>query len=111
MDKQKNVNSEEALSYHIILRRCNEIANQPRFSIMFLLYIHRNVGFTELQRLLELTPGNLDHHLRKLTKLGYVSIRKTISWRPLSIVEITNEGSEVFRSYIEILRKLLDTVD
>jgi DNA-binding transcriptional ArsR family regulator len=53
----------------------------PYLTIMLLLYLHKKVGFTELQKLLQLTPGNLDHHLRKLTQAGYIKTTKTLSWR------------------------------
>ena len=108
---EKKMENDELVSHHIILRKNEELAKQPRFSIMFFLYIHRSVGFTELYKLLELTPGNLDHHLNKLRKNGYVIIRKTISWRPLNIVEITEEGADAFRIYIQSLKKLLKTIE
>lgn len=108
---EKNRELEDLVSHHITLRKSDALARQPRFSIMFFLYIHRSVGFTELYKLLELTPGNLDHHLKKLKKMGYISIRKAISWRPLTIVEITKEGAVAFRIYVLTLKKLLKTIE
>jgi DNA-binding MarR family transcriptional regulator len=84
---------------------------QPRFSIMYLLFLRRRVGFTELRKLLDLSPGNLDHHLRKLEEKGLVKNRRTISWRPLIIVEITNEGSESFREYAMHLKTMLSNIE
>jgi DNA-binding MarR family transcriptional regulator len=81
-----------------------------RLTIMLLLYLHKKVGFTELQKLLQLTPGNLDHHLRKLEQVGYIKTRKKLSWRPLIVVEITREGAEALRDYAITLRKLLETI-
>ena len=83
---------------------------QPRFTIMFLLYIHRKIGFTELGKLLQLTPGNLDYHIRKLKEAKLVQDRKIISWRPLVVIEITHEGTQAFREYTIQLRKLLETI-
>ncbi len=111
MDQSRDTEEATLVSYHITLRENEDIAKQPRFSILFLLYLNRSVGFSELQRLLKLTPGNLDYHLRKLKKLGYVSIRKVISWRPLTIVEITSEGTNVFKTYVTTLRKLLENIE
>ncbi|MBN2334794.1 transcriptional regulator [Candidatus Bathyarchaeota archaeon] len=77
---------------------------------MFLLYLHRRVGFTELQRLLGVTPGNLDHHLRKLVEAGYVKTSHVLDWRPLKVVEITSVGAEAFRDYAAGMRELLEQI-
>ncbi|OLS21941.1 MAG: hypothetical protein ThorAB25_26200 [Candidatus Thorarchaeota archaeon AB_25] len=81
--------------------------SQPRFSIMYLLFLKRRIGFIELKHLLGLTPGNLDHHIRKLEEIRLVHSRRTISWRPLVVVEITPSGAETFREYIFKLKGLL----
>ena len=93
----------------IILKR-EIFSDHPRFTIMFLIFLNKTVGFTELQRLLRLTPGNLDHHIKKLEKAGYVKIRKKISWRPLNVVEITHKGVEAFRTYTSDLKKMLEEI-
>lgn len=93
-----------------ILEKGDIFAAPPRLTIMLLLYLHRKAGFTEVQKLLQLTPGNLDHHIRKLKQAGYVKTRKAFSWRPLTVVEITKEGAQAFRDYAVKLRKLLEAV-
>jgi DNA-binding MarR family transcriptional regulator len=85
-------------------------STQPRFSIMLLLYFHQKVGFTELQKLLELTPGNLDHHIRKLEGAGFVKTCWMLSWRPLKGIEITKEGAQKFREYAIKLKELLESI-
>lgn len=88
-----------------------ELFSAPtRLTIMLLLFLHRKLGFTEAQKLLQLTPGNLDHHIRKLKQAGFVITRKAFSWRPLTVIEITNEGVQAFRDYAVKLRKLLEAV-
>jgi DNA-binding MarR family transcriptional regulator len=77
---------------------------------MFLIFLNKAVGFTELQRLLKLTPGNLDHHVKTLENAGYVKIRKKISWRPLNVVEITQKGVEAFRNYTSNLKLMLEEI-
>ena len=84
---------------------------QQRFTIMLLLYLHKNVGFTELQNLLQLTPGNLDYHLRKLEEVGYVKTRHVLAWRPLKVVEISKQGAQDFREYAVSLRRLLEKIE
>ncbi len=93
-----------------ILEKADLFSALPRLTIMLLIYLHKNVGFTELQKLLQLTPGNLDHHVRKLEQAGYVKTRQIFSWRPLKVIEITNEGANTFRDYAIKLKKLLETV-
>ena len=84
--------------------------SQPRFSIVYLLFLKRKVGFIQLKELLKLTPGNLDHHLKKLEEVGLIRSRRVISWRPLVMVEITPEGIDIFRGYIVRLKSMLATI-
>jgi DNA-binding MarR family transcriptional regulator len=84
--------------------------SQPRFSIMYLLFMKRKIGFIELKQLLGLTPGNLDHHIRKLEDISLVRSRRMLSWRPLVVVEITASGAEIFKEYIVKLKGLLANI-
>lgn len=87
------------------------ISHPTRFTIVFLLYLHRRIGFAELQRLLDLTPGNLDSHLRKLREAGYVEVRKVFTLRgPRTAVQITPTGSRAFLEHTVKLRKMLEKV-
>jgi len=93
------------------LPELNEIFSAPqRMAIMFLLYFHRRVKFKDMQRLLNITPGNLDHHVRKLKKTGCVKTPYLLSWRPLVVIEITDRGTEAFRDYAIKLRKQLEKI-
>ena len=84
--------------------------SQPRFSIMYLLFLKRKIGFIELKELLGLTPGNLDHHIKKLEDVGFVDSRRIISWRPLVVITITPTGATTFRNYILKLKGLLSDI-
>jgi DNA-binding MarR family transcriptional regulator len=87
------------------------ISGPTRFTICFLLYLHRRIGFAELQQLMGLTPGNLDSHLRKLNEVGYVEMRKVFTLRgPRTAVQITPTGSRAFREYTVKLREMLKKV-
>ncbi len=77
---------------------------------MYLLFLKRRVGFIELTKLLGLTPGNLEHHIRKLQETGLVEIHRIITWKPLVVVEITDLGKNTFRGYIFKLKKLLKDI-
>jgi len=89
----------------------NPFRELNRFNVMLSLYRNRRIAFTNLQQLLGLTPGNLDHHIRKLLALEYVSTYKIISWRPLTVVEITAKGENAFIDYINKLKTLLRAIE
>ncbi|UYP46095.1 hypothetical protein NEF87_002380 [Candidatus Lokiarchaeum ossiferum] len=86
----------------------NELLKVPlRFNIMFLLFNYSQMGFTELKKLLKCTPGNLDHHLKKLILAGWIEDRITFSPRPLKILRITPKGQEKFSFQIQQLKKII----
>lgn len=66
------------------------------------------IAFTKLQKILDMTAGNLSTHLRKLEDAGYVTVTKTIEGRtPATYVAITREGSAAYASYRAALHQLL----
>lgn len=66
------------------------------------------VAFSRLQEMLEMTPGNLSTHLRKLEDAGYLVIDKTHLRRtPVTYVALTARGRRAFAEYTESLRALL----
>lgn len=75
--------------------------SQVRFTILLILSVHSKATFSELQKLLLLTPGRLDYHLNKLVEKEFISRKKTfISQRALTVVEITSEGKDSFKNYL-----------
>ena len=83
-----------------------------RLTIMILLLTHKKINFTELQKLLNLTPGNLDHHVKKLEKAGYVKVYKKLSplRSPLTLIEVTSTGKLSFESYLKNFRDILNKI-
>jgi DNA-binding MarR family transcriptional regulator len=67
------------------------------------------LSFTRLQNMIELTPGNLITHLRKLEDAGYLSTQKTGNG-PASrtSVALTHRGRAALDAYTKTLRGLLD---
>jgi DNA-binding MarR family transcriptional regulator len=67
------------------------------------------LSFTRLQDMIELTPGNLITHLRKLEDAGYLATEKTGSG-PASrtSVALTSRGRAALDAYTAALRDLLD---
>jgi DNA-binding MarR family transcriptional regulator len=66
------------------------------------------LSFTRLQDMIELTPGNLITHLRKLEDAGYLTSQKTGNG-PASrtALELTNKGRAALDAYTTALRDLL----
>ena len=66
------------------------------------------LSFTRLQDVLELTPGNLITHLRKLEEVGYVQPDTTGNGRASrTSVALTGDGRAALDTYTEALRGLL----
>jgi DNA-binding MarR family transcriptional regulator len=67
------------------------------------------LSFTRLQDMLELTPGNLITHLRKLEDAGYLRTNKTGSGvASQTSVTLTNHGRAALDTYTRALRDLLN---
>jgi len=82
-----------------------------RLTIMLILFSHKKILLNELKSILELTSGNLDHHLRKLETAGYVRTRKSLfPTRLLTIVEITTEGFDAFKEYLSKMKEVLNQI-
>ncbi|MBZ2198698.1 transcriptional regulator [Occultella gossypii] len=66
------------------------------------------MAFPKLQKLLEMTAGNLSTHLRKLEEADYVQIDKRFEGRsPATYLELTKKGRRAFETYTETLEALL----
>lgn len=69
---------------------------------------HDRISFPRLQKLLDMTAGNLSTHLRRLEEADYVRITKTHEGRtPATYVELTLAGRLAFERYTQTLRSLL----
>jgi DNA-binding MarR family transcriptional regulator len=67
------------------------------------------LSFSRLQRLLDLTPGNLITHLRKLEDAGYVaSVKPSGDGQSRTDLYLTHAGRAALERYTATLRKLLD---
>lgn len=86
------------------------VIHQPvRLRVMTLLYKHGDVGFTEAQQTLELTPGNLDAHTKALAKAGLAESRRVLQKDRFEVrIRITRAGTTAFRAYLARLQEFLD---
>lgn len=97
---------------NLILPTDEIFTTSVRLTIMILLYSYKKINFTELQKLLHLTSGNLNHHLSKLEGEKYVKTYKKLSSlrKPLTMVEITPLGKNAFEEYVKNLRDVLNSL-
>jgi DNA-binding MarR family transcriptional regulator len=66
------------------------------------------LSFTRLQDMIELTPGNLITHLRKLEDAGYIISEKTGKGvASQTSVTLTNRGRAALDAYTQAIRDLL----
>jgi len=66
------------------------------------------LSFTRVQKLLDMTGGNLSTHLRRLEDAGYVEVTKSHLGRtPATHVALTRAGRLAFENYTATLRALL----
>lgn len=67
------------------------------------------IAFPRLQKLLDMTAGNLSTHLRRLEDAGYVAVDKTHEGRtPATYVALTDQGRRALQDYTAALRQLLN---
>jgi DNA-binding MarR family transcriptional regulator len=70
-----------------------------------------SLSFPRLQRMLELTPGNLITHLRKLEDAGYLITEKSDAGPSAGTsVALTRAGRQALDDYTATLRGILDGV-
>jgi DNA-binding MarR family transcriptional regulator len=86
----------------------SKLSNPVRLGVMILLRAKSRMIFSEVQKALGLTPGNLDSHLRHLEKSGHITIKKGLTLKgPRTIVKITEEGEKELNRYVAKLRVAL----
>lgn len=72
-----------------------------------ILLRRREHSFAELKAALQITDGNLDAHLKKLTAAGYVHNRMVFEGRPHTRYQLSPSGKEAFDSYAMALHTVL----
>lgn len=79
---------------------------------MLILFTHKKIRFSELQTLLNLSAGNLDHHLRKLEGAAYI-VKKRVLFpkRSQTMIIITELGRNSFKEFSHKLSNILNKVE
>ncbi len=92
------------------LAKKSVLGNPIRLGIMIYLLTRERSFFKELQEVLEITPGNLDSHLKTLERDGFVKIKKVIADRPRTLVIITEKGAEETKKYLRLMKEILNGI-
>ena len=82
-----------------------------RLSILVYLYFTQSAKFTNLQKKLNMTSGNLSSHLKKLQSLNLVRISKRfVELKPTTLVVITQEGADRVRTQLLRMREIVSVL-
>ncbi|NJE02060.1 transcriptional regulator [Thermococcus sp. JdF3] len=92
------------------LSRNHVLGNPIRLGAMLYLLPRGRALFKELLEVLEVTPGNLDSHLKALEKAGYVELYKVFADRPRTAVRITEKGAKETGEYLRALKEALSLI-
>ncbi|MHA8052501.1 winged helix-turn-helix domain-containing protein [Aquirufa sp. Wall-65K1] len=84
------------------------LSSPVRLAVMSILLTVKHAHFNDLLKETKTTQGNLSHQLKKLHEAGYIQIEKTFKNNyPLTIVSITEIGTNAFKVYVENIKKYL----
>ena len=112
LDKNSNEiqESEETINTIPLLPSCSILKSPVRFNIMMLLHTFTRLRNKTLCKNLHITPGNLDHHSKKLIEQGWIRERFVFEIRPLKVLEITSSGKEEFYQHLTELKRVLKDI-
>jgi DNA-binding MarR family transcriptional regulator/uncharacterized membrane protein len=104
-DAERMLEESVAREFGTLFSSKSKLSNPVRLGIMILLKRKPRMIFSEIQKVLQLTPGNLNSHLHHLERSGYISVKKgLLSQGPRTIVEITATGEEELKVYLSRLK-------
>jgi DNA-binding HxlR family transcriptional regulator len=84
------------------------LLSKIRLGIVSELLANEWVAFSELQRSLEASQGNLGAHLGKLVEAGYVDEEKTfVNRKPQTRYRLAQKGRAAFVAHVRQLQSLL----
>ena len=84
------------------------IHETARLGIVSVLAPRKEISFTELRDLLEMTDGNLSVHVRTLEEAGYVVVSKSfVGRRPRTTLSLSRKGRAALGKYLDTLEGVL----
>ncbi|MGB6866030.1 MAG: transcriptional regulator [Candidatus Aminicenantaceae bacterium] len=93
---------------HIAVKLNKAIHQKARLGIMSILMASEEAEFNYLKERLKLTDGNLSTHLSLLEKEKYIRIKKKfVKKKPKTLCQMTENGRQAFKEYLENLEKII----
>ena len=84
------------------------IHERNRLKIVSALAAQFEIDFVSLKKLLDLSDGNLNAHLRVLEENKYISVtKKFVSRKPKTLYRLTPKGKSEFKRYINELEEIV----
>lgn len=90
------------------LPKLDPLFHQPARTRLSFLLSGKSRSFAQLKSELELTDGNLDAHLRRLSAAGYLHSRMVVDGRPRTLYALSPSGRRAFMAYVAALRVWLE---
>lgn len=92
------------------LTKIDQALHAPaRIAILLFLLPRSKAKFSTIQNTLDLSPGNLSSHLKKLESSGYVDIEKLfVDNKPTTIIYLTTTGFKAVSEYAKLLSSALE---
>ena len=94
------------------LREIDPLIHSPaRLKVLTYLYVVEKIDFVYLQRVTDLSWGNLSKHVTKLEKAGYLETEKTFeNKKPKTRLWLTAQGREAFQKYKDNLKEIFEII-
>ena len=84
--------------------------SQLRLAIISMLVNSEKVEFTHIREETKAAAGNISLQIKKLHEAGYIKVeKKFVNNYPKTMLSITSKGIEAFESYVNSLKKYINT--
>jgi len=84
--------------------------SELRLGVMSILISVESADFTYIRKQTGATSGNLSVQLEKLSQAGYITITKSFIGKvPRTTCQVTKEGTNAFKEYVEALQTYIVT--
>ncbi len=87
------------------------LSNITRLSIMLVLMIRKSITFSELYKILKISPSTLEEHLSKLAENGFIEKRKSLeNGYVRTVIRVTEKGLQRTLEYVKTMADVLNGV-
>ncbi|QIM15188.1 helix-turn-helix domain-containing protein [Leucobacter insecticola] len=97
----------------MVSKEMDEVIHAPArlriMSVLVELGPDSEITFARLQSHLDMTPGNLSAHIKRLERVHYLAVSKGFTARGVAqtSISVTLEGMDAFNAYVEQLKSII----